>query len=219
MKIFLHEITDQETEIDVTQEEKWVADAVARIDEKLDGEPSRQIPQGRTAEVHFSLRKVDEVVVVSGRIKTYIQLVCSRCASPYPFHCPLSFSALFCKDPVMAGVGHLQRKGYGKAAEKTEARPVGQNRGFARHAHDDAADDDGMESGKNLDITYVSDDFVNLADVLSEQLQLQVPFQPLCQENCKGMCPQCGADLNVGRCACAKIATARPFSVLQDYKA
>ena len=106
----------------------------------------------------------------------------------------------------MAGIAHQEA-----------GRPVGQNQGHARHAHDESLDDE-IEEGKDLDITYISEDFINLADVLTEQIQFQVPFQPLCQENCKGMCPQCGADLNVGRCACAKIATARPFSVLRDFK-
>jgi uncharacterized protein len=116
-------------------------------------------------------------------------------------------TGLFCKDPVMAGVGHL-----------TEGnRPSGQNKGFARHAHDSAADDL-ISEGKDLDITYLSNDYVDLSEVLTEQLQLQVPFQPLCKADCKGMCSHCGADLNTGRCACAKITNAHPFSVLKDLK-
>lgn len=118
----------------------------------------------------------------------------------------------------MAGVAHLQRR---KEDDMEIAKPVGQNHGFARHAHNYEADDEstfGGESGQDLDITYISEDFIELGDVLSEQLRLQVPFQPLCKEDCKGMCAQCGADLNLGRCACAKLAKATPFSVLKDLK-
>lgn len=217
MKIYLHEITDNETELDFTQEEKWVSDAVARVDEKYEGEFTRsasKAPQVRPIESHFSLRKVDDVVVINGDLRTHVQLVCSRCANYFPLKCDLNFSGLFCKDPVMAGVAHLQRQGTDK---REPGRPVGQNKGFARHQHDFDSDET-VESGRDLDITYISNDFIDLADVLTEQLQLQVPFQPLCQENCKGMCAQCGADLNVGRCACAKLATTRPFSVLRDFK-
>jgi uncharacterized protein len=108
----------------------------------------------------------------------------------------------------MAGVAHL--------SDETK-RPSGQNKGFARHAHDEASDD-AISQGKDLDITYLSNDYVDLSEVLTEHLQLQVPFQPLCREECKGMCSQCGADMNVGRCACAKIANSHPFSALKDLK-
>src|SRR3989454_3951410 len=32
---------------------------------------------------------------------------------------------------------------------------------------------------------------------------LAVPFSPQCRADCRGLCPQCGQDLNVGACACA----------------
>lgn len=213
MKIYLHEIKEQETELDFTQEDSWAVQAVERVDETFDsGAPLPRVgkapkPAARPLSVHFSLRKVDEVVVISGNVSTYINLVCSRCANPFQLNTHPSFSGLFCKDPVMAGVGHLQKEG----------KPAGQNKGFARHAHD-SGQDDLIEEGKDLDITYLSQDYVDLSEVLTEQLQLQVPFQPLCDDDCKGMCSNCGADLNVGRCACAKVAKQNPFSVLRDLK-
>jgi uncharacterized protein len=205
MKIFLHEITDIDTELDFTHEEKWVSDAVARVDE-IESRKQRAI---RT---HLNLRKVDDVVVIQGDIETELRLLCSRCAAPFGYAVHPDFSALFCRDPDMAGIAHLERN---PADRRAPGRPVGQNRGFARHAHDFSADAS-AESGKDLDITYISHDFVDLGEVLTEQLQLQVPFQPLCRDSCKGICPRCGADLNVGRCACAKIVKDSPFAVLMS---
>lgn len=43
---------------------------------------------------------------------------------------------------------------------------------------------------------------IDLEPVLREQFVLAVPFAPLCSETCKGLCPQCGIDLNTGTCAC-----------------
>jgi uncharacterized protein len=208
MKIFLRELTDQETELDFTQDVKWVTEAVERVDEKIDGEPSRLAKElkSRPVQTHFSLRKVDEVAVVNGRIHTEIQLVCSRCAAYFSFPTDVRFSTLFCKDPAMAGVAHLERGENGEVAT-----PIGRNQGFARHAHD-------SEKEKDLDITYISEEFISLGDVLTEQLTLQIPFQPLCREDCKGICSNCGADLNTGRCACAKLTKVSPFSVLKDFK-
>ncbi|MGK5081747.1 DUF177 domain-containing protein [Bdellovibrionota bacterium FG-1] len=222
MKIYLQEITDLETELDFTENEPWVIQSVERVDEAQDDDAVRDFQQFRSenlahalpalspprpVSVHFSLRKVDEVIVISGHIDTSVKLVCSRCAVPFNLECHPGFSGLFCKDPVMAGVGHLTESN----------RPAGQNQGFARHAHD-ASSDRAISEGKDLDITYLSDDYIDLSEVLTEHLQLQVPFQPLCQTDCKGMCTQCGADLNTGRCACAKIAQSQPFSVLRDLK-
>ena len=225
MKIFLKELSDFETELTFTQQDPWVFEAVARFDEKFDEKLETQFnfksnaeatPSTdaalRPIEAYFSLRKVDDVVVISGHADATIHLVCSRCVAPFGFHTHPKFSALFCKDPVMAGVAHLQQlKG------EDEKKPAGQNKGFARHAHDENYESD-LANGKDIDITYISEEFINLADVLSEQIQMQLPFQPLCKEDCKGMCAQCGADLNIGRCACAKIMSSHPFSALKDLK-
>jgi uncharacterized protein len=214
MKIYLNELSDVETELEFTQADAWVGNAVARVDEKLDEPvPPKPNAQPRPIEFKVGLMKVDDVVVANGNIDTYVQLVCSRCATSFQFHTQPEFSALFCKDPEMAGVGHLKMQT--KGPSKGLLKPSGHVKGHARHAHD--ANHDTASSG-DLDITYLSDDFIELGDVLTEQLQLQVPFQPLCKETCKGMCTQCGADLNQGRCACAKLNKNTAFSVLQNLK-
>lgn len=215
MKIYLHEITERETDLDFTQEDEWVKAAVLRVDERL--EDARPTPFKRPVSVHFTLRKVDEVYVAEGRVQTAVELVCSRCATSFKYSCQPQFSALFCEDPVMSGIAHLYRPG---ANESGPARPMGQNHGFARHAHnpDEDESESSFESSKDLDITYLSQDHIDLGDVITEQLQLQIPFQPLCNPTCKGMCGQCGADLNAGRCACAKLAAKSPFAVLRDFK-
>jgi uncharacterized protein len=221
MKIHLHEITDIETELDFTEGEPWVVAAVESVDEiPEEGIKAlvKEIPNAptglrskklakRAIQTHFSLRKVDDVVVIEGSVETQIQLLCSRCANPFEMQIHPQFSGLFCKDPVMAGVAHLAGKG----------KPGGTNRGFARHEHDKSLDQ-AMEVGNDLDITYLSDDTIDLKAVLTEQLQLQVPFQPLCRQDCKGICSNCGADLNVGRCACAKVAKTNPFAALKELK-
>jgi uncharacterized protein len=40
------------------------------------------------------------------------------------------------------------------------------------------------------------------AALVREQFQLQAPMHPLCREDCAGLCPECGKNLNKGRCAC-----------------
>ncbi len=46
------------------------------------------------------------------------------------------------------------------------------------------------------------DELVDLTSEMREAIILAFPDFPLCRESCKGLCPQCGADLNEGKCGC-----------------
>ena len=44
---------------------------------------------------------------------------------------------------------------------------------------------------------------IDLAAAVREELILAVPQYVLCREDCRGLCPRCGKDLNAGPCGCA----------------
>lgn len=46
-------------------------------------------------------------------------------------------------------------------------------------------------------------------------LWLALPMRFLCREDCLGLCPDCGANLNVSPCSCQKELQQHPFSALQ----
>lgn len=52
------------------------------------------------------------------------------------------------------------------------------------------------------DLVWYEGDEVDLGPLLRERLLLDLPTLPLCRADCRGLCSQCGADLNRGRCAC-----------------
>ncbi|MGM1045336.1 MAG: YceD family protein [Bacillota bacterium] len=52
------------------------------------------------------------------------------------------------------------------------------------------------------DITYVKGESVDLAQYVEEALVLYLPLAPVCSEDCKGLCPSCGKDLNQDSCDC-----------------
>ncbi len=63
-----------------------------------------------------------------------------------------------------------------------------------------------------------ADHAIDLAPLITAGLLLEAPFQPLCREDCAGLCPQCGANLNDGPCGCEPeegIAPKNPFAVLK----
>ena len=55
----------------------------------------------------------------------------------------------------------------------------------------------------DLGTSYYREGVIDLADVVREQLSLSLPMKPLCQEGCRGLCPECGTNLNSGACDCA----------------
>jgi len=59
---------------------------------------------------------------------------------------------------------------------------------------------------------------VHLSEIACEQIFLEIPYQPLCQEECKGLCPTCGKDLNLSSCECAKEEFSLGFSALKKLK-
>lgn len=67
-----------------------------------------------------------------------------------------------------------------------------------------------------------ADHIIDLEPLIRAALLMEIPFVPLCREDCKGLCSQCGADLNEGPCSCGvsdfdrEFDRARnPFSVLE----
>ena len=46
--------------------------------------------------------------------------------------------------------------------------------------------------------------FFEIDDLVREVIILAVPLKPLCSEDCKGLCPICGTDLNRSQCSCVK---------------
>jgi uncharacterized protein len=57
-------------------------------------------------------------------------------------------------------------------------------------------------SVSDLDLDYYTGEVVELEAILREQIILMVPLKPLCTEDCKGICPRCGAVLNQEACTC-----------------
>ncbi|MFW5976573.1 MAG: YceD family protein [Bacillota bacterium] len=60
-----------------------------------------------------------------------------------------------------------------------------------------------LEIEKEIEIKNIDDlQKFNLNELLKKELFLAIPIKPLCSDNCKGICAQCGQDLNNGNCNC-----------------
>ena len=74
--------------------------------------------------------------------------------------------------------------------------------------------DERMEALDEDQYTY-SGHVLELDDAVRTALLLELPSRILCKEDCKGLCSQCGADLNINECSCQKdLIRKNPFSAL-----
>ncbi|MEQ1757915.1 MAG: DUF177 domain-containing protein [Vicinamibacterales bacterium] len=60
-------------------------------------------------------------------------------------------------------------------------------------------------SEDDLETSYYADDQIDLNELMREQFYLALPMKPLCQEDCRGLCPHCGTNLNTARCSCTPV--------------
>ena len=54
----------------------------------------------------------------------------------------------------------------------------------------------------DLSVSVFDGEAIDVDEIVKEQILLAVPTRMLCRENCKGICPECGTDLNLGECNC-----------------
>jgi uncharacterized protein len=71
---------------------------------------------------------------------------------------------------------------------------------------------------KDLESGYFEEGEIYLSEIACEQIFLEIPYKPLCHENCKGLCSICGKDLNLFSCTCVSDEISSSFSVLQKLK-
>lgn len=58
------------------------------------------------------------------------------------------------------------------------------------------------ESADTGTLFYFSGDFIVLDECIREQVMLSIPMKILCSDDCRGICPECGRNLNQGPCSC-----------------
>lgn len=142
-----------------------------------------------TATVTGALRPTSEGVEFSGRFETTGHFVCSRCLVEFDRRVSGRFSLLLVSPPD-------------EEDEDAEEETVS-----AAEKDEDAEDVFRLEEPGKVD----------LEQVLAEQLDLALELRVLCDEECRGLCAGCGADLNHETCRCEPQADDR-WAALEELK-
>ncbi|MBM4384259.1 MAG: DUF177 domain-containing protein [Deltaproteobacteria bacterium] len=130
-------------------------------------------------------------VLVEGSVRGEVELGCSRCLRRY-------------RAPV--------REPFRLVLEPAGARVPADPEGA------EALSSDGVYLGDEAETGWFRGQEIRLDRFIGEVISLALPMQPLCREECKGLCPRCGVDRNAESCNCAESRPESPFAVLSKLK-
>lgn len=73
-----------------------------------------------------------------------------------------------------------------------------------------------LNDEKSDELILVDDFSLDLDELLVTDILLELPMKHLCREDCKGLCPKCGKNLNEGPCSCSTKAVDPRWAALLD---
>lgn len=122
-------------------------------------------------------------ILVQGRLRTSLRLVCSRCADEYVQVLEVEVDEQFLP-----------------------------------------ADSPEVPRGEDLDLEDLSvftyeHETIDLSEVIRQNLLAESPIKPLCRQDCRGLCPQCGTNLNEGSCTCTDEEVEPRWAALSEIQA
>ena len=128
------------------------------------------------AHLDATLEKVERRVLVDAQVRAELTVPCGRCLAPIPVDLPVEFKLTLVPSDEYEDALRSEKDGNaGKVA-----------------SFDPALAEEEVYRGKVID----------LDPLVREQLILALPRYPVCKDDCKGLCPVCGANLNDRECGC-----------------
>jgi uncharacterized protein len=152
--------------------------------------PAQQgFPQEPAEPLQLSVRghKIGEDVVLEGRLEGVLPLECGRCLARY-------------RQPLRESFRLVLEPAGSRVPADPEAAAV-----LAR---------DGLYLGDEFETGWYREGEIHLDSVCLELIALALPVQPLCREDCAGLCPRCGVDRNSSPCDCGEVRPESPFAAL-----
>ena len=141
--------------------------------------------------VALHANRMGQDVYIEGVLTGALDLECSRCLVRYREPLRESFRLV------------LEPAGTRVPAEPEAARALARR---------------GICLGDELEMGWFQGYEIDLGDFVREVLTLALPVQPLCREDCRGLCPHCGVDRNTSPCDCDEQRAKSPFAKLEALK-
>jgi uncharacterized protein len=150
----------------------------------------------KSSDLNASFRKVSGGVLLKGDFVAEVQAPCSRCLADSTLRVPVSFTLNLIPKALAA-----------------QSQPEG----------DDQNDDERAETAGSFDLEDADEELfdgktIDLDPILREQVLLALPMRAVCREDCKGLCPMCGQNLNEQKCSCEPRVVDPRLAALKDIK-
>jgi len=160
----------------------------------------------------------EEGCLVRGSLNGTVHLSCSRCTEEVDISIDHNFDTF---EPYPAGnVRRLTDIAPGKTHDKGRRR----NEDKQDRILEEISKRDGIEIDPDVDEDVLRETAdghgfeINLGALLWQELVLALPIKVLCKAECKGICPECGKNLNQESCACDNEKLDPRMAALRDLK-
>ena len=147
-----------------------------------------------------SVLPADQGLSASGVLNGRVIRECVRCLSEFEEDLSVPFTAEY-------KTAAQPKRGRSRAS-------TGQASSTSRSAAGEAVD----QEDNDLEVYVLAGERLDLAEMLREQVILGSPMNPLCRENCLGLCQSCGRNRNQGRCGCPEPREVSPFAILHELR-
>lgn len=170
-----------------------------------------------TSPVHLTadLTKSGAKFLLNGRLTATLELACSRCLEMFAVPVDATLDLTFVPAPVVKPV--VTKVDAPQLVVETAA-PARHPKKAPRHGHEDVELDGTEVAEDELGLTEYAGDAIDLEQMMREQFYLALPMKPLCQPDCKGLCPVCGKNRNRETCSCESTWVDPRFEVLKNFK-
>jgi uncharacterized protein len=75
---------------------------------------------------------------------------------------------------------------------------------------------DELDGDDDFEIIPKTQTFIDISQRVHDAIMLNISLKPLCSEDCRGLCPMCGANLNEGECDCTPDKTDERWDALKN---
>jgi uncharacterized protein len=132
--------------------------------------------------------------------------------SGYAFNKPVRFSGNIVNEKgILKLSGVIETVYDAQCGRCLSAMEIGVSMAIKEYIFADTPEDDSEAytyAGKSVD----------LSRIMKDNIILNLPVRQLCSEKCKGLCPECGSNLNVAACGCKKESGDPRWEVLNKFK-
>ncbi|MBY0399214.1 YceD family protein [Myxococcota bacterium] len=204
-KLLIDRLTDRPQRFDYEVEPDWWTHRAGEEERPGEGEIDRPF------RFEIAAHRLGEDVLIEGALDGGLRAECSRCTRRYAHALRDTFRLVL--EPYKEDL-----RGAARAHEAIDPEGV---RAIAEN---------GICLGDDLEAGWFRGPVIFLDDFFAEVVATAMPIQPLCDEDCPGLCPHCGmergmergveraADRDVARCSCSDERVESPFAVLANWK-